>query len=385
MPFEFAAPHRILFGAGISSEVGRLASEAGRCALLVTGKTPERARPVVDSLLEHGVVAIPFAVRDEPTTEDVRRGVALAEAEGCDLVIGFGGGSPMDAAKAIAAILTNGGDPLDYMEVVGKGRPLTKPSSPCIAIPTTAGTGTEATRNAVITSPEHRVKVSLRALTILPTIAIVDPDLTRSMPPAVTASTGLDALTQIIEPFVSAKANPLTDALCRDGLVRISRSLRTAYRQGGDGEARLDMSLAALYGGMALANSSLGVVHGFAGVIGGMFRGPHGAICAALLAASVEANIRALSERQAASPMLTRYHEIGRILVGDPGAQAADVAGWVRALCGDLRVPPLSAYGVTREDFPVILEKSAVASSMKANPIALTRQEMEGILDGSLE
>ncbi len=385
MRFEFAAPQRILFGPGSSRDVGRLASDLGRRALLVTGKTPERARPVVEDLVEHGVGVIPFAVRDEPTTEDVRKGVALAAAETCDVVIGFGGGSPMDAAKAIAGILTNGGDPLDYMEVIGKGRPLTKPSTPCIAIPTTAGTGTEATRNAVIASPEHRVKVSLRGLTLLPTIAVVDPELTHSVPPAVTASTGLDALTQLIEPFVSAKANPLTTAICRDGLVRIARSLRTAYRQGGDGEARLDMALAALYGGMALANASLGVVHGFAGVIGGMFPSPHGAICAALLAASIEANIRAFRERQASSPVLARYDEIARILTGDPGAEAAEAAGWVRELCHDLKVPPLSAYGLAHEDFPVILEKSAVASSMKANPIALTRQEMEGILADSLD
>ncbi len=351
----------------------------------MTGKTPERARPVAESLVAHGVGIVPFAVTGEPTTDDVRRGLALAAGETCDVVIGVGGGSPMDAAKAIAAILTNGGDPLDYMEVVGKGRPFAKPSAPSIAIPTTAGTGTEATRSAVIASPEHRVKVSLRGLTILPTIAIVDPELTYSMPPAVTASTGLDALTQIIEPFVSAKANPLTDAICRDGLARIARSLRIAYRHGEDAEARLDMSLAALYGGMALANASLGVVHGFAGVIGGMFPSPHGAVCAALLAASIEANVRAFRERQANHGALARYDEIARILTGDPGATAGDGAAWIRELCLELAVPPLSAYGVTRADFAVILEKSAGASSMKANPIALTRRELEGILAGSLE
>lgn len=384
MRFEFAAPQRILFGPGASSEVGRLASELGRRALLVTGKSPERARTIVETLAGNGIVAVPFAITDEPTTEDVRKGVAMGEAETCDMVIGFGGGSPMDAAKAIAAIATNGGEPLDYMEVIGKGRPLTKPSLPCIAIPTTAGTGTEATRNAVITSPEHRVKVSLRALTILPTIAIVDPELTHSMPPEVTASTGLDALTQIIEPYVSAKASPLTDAICRDGLERISRSLRRAYLEGGDVKARHDMALAALFGGMALANASLGVVHGFAGVIGGMFHGPHGAVCAALLAASIETNIRALGARQKESPVLGRYAEIARILTGDPGGEAADTAGWVRDLCADLKIDPLSAYGVEHEDFPAILEKAAVASSMKTNPIALTRDEMEGILADSL-
>jgi alcohol dehydrogenase class IV len=385
MRFEFAAPQLILFGPGTSREVGRLAADLGHRALLVTGRTPKRARPVADSLAEQGVRVVSFAITGEPTTDDVRRGLSLAAGESCDLVIGVGGGSPMDAAKAIAAILTNGGDPMDYMEVIGKGRPLAKPSAPCIAIPSTAGTGTEATRNAVIASPEHRVKVSLRGLTILPTIAIVDPELTYSMPPSVTASTGLDALTQIIEPFVSAKANPLTDAICRDGLARIARSLRIAYRRGENAEARLDMSLAGLYGGMALANASLGVVHGFAGVIGGMFPSPHGAVCAALLAASIEANVGAFRERQAEHGALRRYEEIARILTGDPKATAGDGAAWIRKVCLELAVPPLLAYGLTREDFDVILDKSAGASSMKANPIALTRRELEGILAKSLE
>jgi alcohol dehydrogenase class IV len=205
------------------------------------------------------------------------------------------------------------------------------------------------------------------------------------MPPSVTASTGLDALTQIIEPFVSAKANPLTDAICRDGLACIARSLRSAYRQGENAEARLDMSLAGLYGGMALANASLGVVHGFAGVIGGMFPSPHGAVCAALLAASIEANVGAFQERQADHGALRRYDEIARILTGDPGSTAGEGVAWIRDLCLELAVPPLSAYGLTRTDFDVILEKSAGASSMKANPIALTRRELEGILAESLD
>ncbi len=198
-----------------------------------------------------------MSIGQEPTTEDLRRGVRLAQAEACDLVIGFGGGSPMDAAKGIAALLGNGGDPLDYLEVIGRGSALAKSSLPCIAIPTTAGTGTEVTRNAVILSPEHGVKVSLRGLQLLPTIALVDPELGATMPPAVTASTGLDALTQLIEPFVSSRANPLTDALCRDGLVRVARSLRRAYEHGEDQPARHDMALAALFSGLALGNAGL--------------------------------------------------------------------------------------------------------------------------------
>ncbi len=234
MPFDFASAGRIIFGAGRLKELGGLAAAYGRRALLVTGAHVGRAEAVRQRLGEARISVCTMSIGQEPTTEDLRRGIRLAQGEGCDLVIGFGGGSPMDAAKGIAALLGNGGDPLDYLEVIGRGRALAKPSLPCIAIPTTAGTGTEVTRNAVILSPEHGVKVSLRGMQLLPTIALVDPELSATMPPAVTASTGLDALTQLIEPFVSSRANPLTDALCRDGLGRVARSLRRAYEHGDD-------------------------------------------------------------------------------------------------------------------------------------------------------
>ena len=231
-------------------------------------------------------------------------------------MIGLGGGSAIDAAKAIAALAANGGDPLDYLEVVGRGRSLTQPSLPCIAIPTTAGTGAEVTRNAVLASPEHGIKASLRSATMLPRLALVDPELTYSLPAAVTASTGLDALTQLIEPFTSSKANPLTDALCREGMMRAARSLRTAYEDGRDAAAREDMALASLFGGLALANAGLGVVHGFAGPVGGTFHAPHGAVCAAFLPHVMAVNARALRTRQPGSAALARYDEIARILTG---------------------------------------------------------------------
>ncbi len=384
MRFEFATANRIIFGPGTLAEAGDLAAALGQRALVVTGRRADRARGLIDSLQASGVECSSFAIAGEPTTEDVRRGVELARQEGCDLLIGMGGGSPLDAAKAIAALLSNGGDPLDYLEVIGQGRPLAKPSAPCIAIPTTAGTGTEVTRNAVIASPEHRVKVSLRALTVLPTLALVDPQLTYSLPPQVTARTGLDALTQIIEPFVSARANPITDGLCREGLRRIAGALRRAYRQPDDARAREDMCLASLFGGLALANAGLGAVHGFAGPIGGMFQGPHGAVCAALLPRVMAANVNAFRHRQPDSPSLTRYDEVAALLTDNPHAPAEDGVAWVRDLCADLRVPGLSAYGMTRADLPEVIEKSAIASSMKANPIPITRDEMQAILEGAL-
>lgn len=380
MRFEFATANRIIFGAGTLAEVGPLAKSMGRRALLAVGTAPERVQPLLDALAAHGMSRTILEVSGEPDLALVRRGVQQAKNTGCDLVIGFGGGSAMDAGKAIAALTTNGGDPLDYLEVIGQGEPITVPPLPVIAIPTTAGTGAEVTRNAVLASPEQRVKASLRSPLMLPRVALVDPVLTYSMPPEVTASTGLDALTQVIEPFVSARANPLTDALCREGMQRAAHSLRRACDNGDDAAAREGMTIASLFGGLALANAGLGVVHGIASVIGGMFPAPHGAVCARLLPAVMAINVRALQERQPQSEALRRYDEVARLLTGDASAAASDGVAWVQQLCRDLRIPPLSAYGVAARDIPTIVEKSLAASSTKANPILLTVDEMREIL-----
>src|SRR5579871_2640819 len=250
--------------------------------LWVTGSAPQCApRPA------H---AVPFLVTGEPTVGLIRQGAAFARERGCDSVVALGGGSAIDAGKAIAALLTNPGDPLDYLEVIGGGQPLAQTPAPFIAVPTTAGTGSEVTRNAVLGSPEHGVKASLRSPLMLPCIALVDPELTYGLPPAVTASTGLDALTQLIEPYVSVRANPIVDAICVDGIQRVAHSLRRAYHDGTDRDARRDMSLASLFGGLALANAGLGVVHGFASPLGGSWKAPHGALCAAILPHGMAAN-----------------------------------------------------------------------------------------------
>ena len=346
----------------------------GRRALVTTGLDPAQSERILAALSAAGVDYVTLPVSGEPTTDLARQGARLARESGCDLVIGLGGGSAIDAAKAVAALAANGGDPLDYLEVVGRGQSLTQPSLPCIAIPTTAGTGAEVTRNAVLASPEHGIKASLRSPTMLPRLALVDPELTHSLPPAVTASTGLDALTQLIEPFTSSKANPLTDALCREGMMRAARSLRTAYEDGRDASAREDMALASLFGGLALANAGLGVVHGFAGPVGGTFHAPHGAVCAAFLPHVMAVNPRALRARQPGSAALVRYDEIARIMTGQAAALAEDGIAWVTSLAAALNVPSLAAYGVTAADFPALVEKTAVASSTKANPIVLSRR-----------
>jgi alcohol dehydrogenase class IV len=284
----------------------------------------------------------------------------------------------LDAGKAIAALLTNPGDPLDYLEVIGRAQPLTAPAAPCIAIPTTAGTGSEVTRNAVLASPEQRVKASLRSAGMLPRLAVVDPELTLDLPRHLTASTGLDALTQLIEPYVSVRANPLTDQFCIDGMRRAAVALPRAYTHPGDLEARAEMSFASLLGGLALANAALGAVHGFAAPIGGMWNAPHGAVCAALLPHAIEINVDALRRREPGR--LARFDEVARLLTGGPHAVAADGIEWIRTLCHRLEVPPLSTYGVTRGDLPGLVEKAAQASSMKGNPIALTTEELREIV-----
>ncbi|HML24213.1 MAG TPA: iron-containing alcohol dehydrogenase, partial [Aggregatilinea sp.] len=252
MRFEFATAGRIVFGPGTLKDAGPLAATLGQRAFVVTGANVDRAQPLLNTLVAAGLTTSVFPVSGEPTTHLAQQGADAARALGAELVIGFGGGSALDAGKAIAALVRNTGPLLDYLEVIGRGQPLTEPSIPMLAIPTTAGTGTEVTRNAVLMSPEHRVKVSLRSASMLPAVALVDPELTYSVPPDVTAFTGLDALTQIIEPLLSVKRNPLADALAREGLRRAAGSLRQAYETG-DPAAREQMALASLCGGLAMA------------------------------------------------------------------------------------------------------------------------------------
>ena len=376
MNFEFATATRIVFGAGAVNQVGAHVKNFGRRALVVTGKNPTRAEKLLVNLSASGIGAVTFVVGGEPEISTVENGVVFAKKDNCDFVVAFGGGSVIDAGKTIAAMLTNDGELLDYLEIIGRGKALTKPSAPFIAIPTTAGTGAEVTRNAVLASPEHKVKVSLRSPLMLPTIAVIDPELTCDLPPALTASTGLDALTQLIEPYVCLRANPMTDGFCEQGIFRAARSLREAVFNGQNQSAREDMALASLFGGLALANAGLGAVHGFAGPIGGMFSAPHGAVCAALLPPVMAANLRALRERDPKNAALSRYQKVAALLTGNPNATADAGVEWVQKLVADLPVSKLGAYGIREEHVADIVAKAANASSMKANPIALTPDEL---------
>lgn len=380
MRFEFATATRILFGPGVVREVPAAAATMGTRALVVTGASPDRAAPIIASLKASALDCLPFAVAGEPAVALVRTGAEYAGAERCDLVIAIGGGSAIDAGKALALMLTNPGDPLDYLEVIGRGQPIGRASAPFIAIPTTAGTGSEVTRNAVLASPEHRVKASLRSASMLPRLAVVDPELTLELPPSITAATGLDALTQLIEPYVSVRANPLTDLFCVEGIRQAAAALPQAWEDGHNREARAAMAWASLLGGLALANAGLGAVHGFAAPVGGIFPAPHGAICAAVLPHAMEVNVRALAARAPEGPALRRYDEVARLLTASPHANALDGVRWVAQLCRKLEIPPLSKYGVSAVDIPGLAEKAAKASSMRGNPLPLTPAELGEII-----
>jgi alcohol dehydrogenase class IV len=382
--FEFVTATRIIFGKGCLATGVESASRLGKKALVVhgTGKAPLTA--LFSLLKQENVSFVEATVEHEPSVALVQSISTFAREHGCDFVIAIGGGSAMDTGKAVAAMLTNSGDLLDYLEVVGKNLPLQNRAAPCVTIPTTSGTGTEVTRNAVLAVPEEQVKVSFRSNLILPALAIIDPELTYQLPAAVTAFTGMDALTQVIEPYVSIKHNPLMDVICRDGIQRSSRSLLTAFQDGENQAAREDLSLTSLYGGLALTNSGLGAVHGFAAPMGGMFDVHHGAVCGVLLPSVVRMNIQVLRSRDPESFALPRYTEVARIITGKPNAKLDDGVEWLEDLVNKLKIPRLSSYGITRKDFRAIAEKALMSSSMKGNPIKLSETELIEILESTL-
>ncbi len=381
--FQFATATQIIFGAGQSASLPEHVARWGRRALLVTGANATRHAALFDALARADIECTSLCIAGEPTVGWIVDGINLARERRCDVVVSVGGGSAIDAGKAIAALVTNQGDPLDYLEVIGRGQPLTAEPLPFIAVPTTSGTGAEVTKNAVLASPAHKVKVSLRSDRMLPKLALVDSTLTWSVPAEVTAATGLDALTQVLEPFVSRFANPITDGLAREGLRRVGKALPRVYRDGGDAEARDDMALVSLLGGLSLANAKLGAVHGLAGPLGGMFEAPHGALCARLLPLVMETNLCALQQRMPDSPIIARYDEIARLLTGDDQAHAEDGIAWVRELWSEMQIPGLATYGATAADVLQIIDKGARSSSMQGNAVELTTDELAGVVEAA--
>jgi alcohol dehydrogenase class IV len=378
--FELALPARLSFGAGRAADLPTVVAGHGRRVLVVTGGTPGRVEDVL-APVRAGMAAVAVVpVAGEPTVEDARAATRAGRGIDADVVLAVGGGSPIDLAKAAAMLLANGGDPMDYLEVVGRGQPITRDPLPLVAAPTTAGTGAEVTANAVLGVPEHGVKVSLRHPRMVPRHAVVDPALTLDCPPAVTAASGMDALTQCLEPYVSNRANPVTDGWARTGLLAAGRSLRVAHRDGADLAARTDMALCSTLGGLALANAKLGAVHGFAGVLGGLCGASHGAVCAALLTPVCRANLA-----RADADLRGRFDAVARWLTGDAGALAEDGVAWLDRLVDDLGIPPLAAHGLTARQAEEVVAMAARASSMQGNPVPLTAEELTDVYLAALE
>ncbi len=375
--FDLAVPSDIRVGAGRVAEAPDVLTGWGaRRVLVVTGRSPDRAAPLVAALAERGLDVSTFAVPGEPTIDVVREGTAAAA--GHDAVVGFGGGSALDVAKAVAVLAVSGADPLVHLEVIGEGRPITGPGLPCLAVPTTAGTGSEVTRNAVLAG--DGVKASLRSPWLLPRVAIVDPDLLTGLPAATVAASGMDALAQVIEPFLSRRANPFTDALARDGIVRSARSLRPAFTDGmQDAGVRADLAVASLFGGLCLANAGLGAVHAFAAALGARSGAPHGAVCAAVLAPALAVNLRAVRERGSHETLL-RLTELAVLLTGAVDAEPEDVADWVGDQTRALQIPGLATHGLADADTAEVVAAAQRASSMRGNPLDLTDDEVAEIL-----
>lgn len=378
---EFFTAERIIFSVGAISQLGEICTAFGEHVLFLHGRNQILKKSIQEILNVSHMHVDEYEVQGEPTVEKVSEIANLARNRKIQVVISAGGGSVIDTGKAVSAMITNSGELLDYLEVVGKGLPIKQRAAPFIAVPTTAGTGSEVTKNAVLNVPDEKVKVSMRSTLMIPRVAILDPNLTLSLPSNVTASTGMDALTQLIEPFISIKANPMVDLFCRDGIVRVMRSLKTAYLDGNSINAREDMCWASLYGGIALANAGLGAAHGFAAPIGGMFNAPHGAVCAILLPRVIKENYLFMKKNKYD---LSKFMELAALISGKIKPDIDESIEMIEVLCEELQIPGLSAYKITKNDFPEIIEKAKVSSSMKGNPVQLTDLELNRILENSL-
>lgn len=377
--FEYFSPTRVIFGKNSFNRLPGLISGFSSHVLVVTGKKDTLFNTFISGNADFDINPVRFSIHEEPTVSDIEAGIETARKFNCKVVAGIGGGSVIDAAKAIAAIAPNNRKLTDYLEIAGLGIKPENNSLPCIAVPTTAGTGSEVTRNAVIKSPEHKIKVSLRNDSMYPVVAVIDPELTLSMSPQLTASTGMDALTHLFEVFTACHTNSFTDTLCAKGLEKIALWLETAYHNGANMNARENMSLASMLGGMALANGKLGAVHGFASPIGGMYNIPHGVVCATLLPHVTKHNIRKLEKLKHVN-LLNRYSIAAQILTGNADADYSDLVRWFNKLTAEFKIQGLKEYNISSRDFDEIVSRAASASSMKGNPVVLGTTELMNIL-----
>jgi alcohol dehydrogenase class IV len=392
MKFEFLPTPRIFFGSHKFQDIGFFVQEFGSRLFIVASESVLEKNPEIKSSLNITASELDYEnstyfIKGEPTIETIDSGVEQAKEFKADVILGLGGGSVLDSSKAIAGLVTNGGSARDYMEVIGKGASISKPPLPIIVVPTTAGTGSEVTKNAVIFAKKEKFKASIRSPLLIPRIAIIDSNLMLSLPSDVTATCGMDALTQLIEAYTSNKAQELTDSLALLGIKKALKSLLIAYQSQHSYEAREDMALAALLSGICLANVGLGAVHGFASPMGGL-NIPHGVICSALLAPTIEANIKQLTVKTPKSSILVKYSNIGKLISGQSSSTQAEdhkeLIGYLKRLTQDLKIPSLSKYGVTESNIPDIVEKAKKASSMRYNPITLDDTALTSILEQAI-
>lgn len=387
--FSITRVPRIEFGSGVFTKTAALASHFGRRALLVTGGGSLRAtshwNALHTELKKNNMSWVDTPIQGEPSPVQVDALVAQLRAENIEVVIGVGGGSVLDAAKAIAGLLRVDQSVMDYLEGVGPELAYEGPSVPFIAVPTTAGTGSEATKNAVLSvQGDAGFKKSFRHELLVPQYAVVDPDLLATCPPALIAANGMDALTQLIESYVSTKSNPFTEALAWDGIAAACTGLLPWYEHGARAaEARARMAYAALISGITLAQTGLGSVHGLASPLGAFFPIPHGVVCGTLFASATQMNIHAMRVREPNNIALEKYARIARLLTGEAVADDATACdALVRRLeewTQRLNLPRLSNYGMTRSDCARVVANCR-GSSMKTNPIVLTDAEVETIL-----
>lgn len=377
-PFAFATATEILFGRGQADAAPARVAAMGRAVLLVHGRDPSRSAWLEDALHGLGCEVAGFAVPQEPDMALIKAGIGIARDARVQVVVAIGGGAVIDAGKAIAALVPAARPMLDHLEVVGQGAPLDHPPLPFVAMPTTAGTGAEVTRNAVIGVPEHARKVSLRDVRMLPRLAIVDPALTDHCPRGVTLASGLDAITQVIEPYTCTRANPLTDALCRDAIPRGLAAIRRLM-EGEDMQARDEMAWVSLCGGLALANAGLGAVHGLAGPLGGLTGAAHGAICGTLLPHVLMANRRAVNNPVPAARLDQVAGWIGAAF-DLPGAALDEAASLLACWSRDAGLPGLTALGIDAAAQAAAAEAAATSSSMQANPGLLSSADLRDLM-----
>lgn len=392
-PFAIGRLPQIRFGHGALSQLPELLAPLGRRVLLLTGRRSFVATPQADMLLaalrSQGFLYRLASIEHEPSPQKIDSLVASLREEGIDVVVGIGGGSVLDAAKAIAALLPYGNSVLDHLEDVGKGLPYPGRPLPFIAVPTTAGTGSEATKNAVLSvQGEGGYKKSFRHDSMVAHTALIDPSLLESCPSHLMAAQGMDAFTQLLESYVSLRSNPFTDALAWSGMQAVAEGFMLALGQaeGDVAHGQACMAYAALLSGICLAQTGLGSVHGLAQPLGSLFAVPHGIACGSTLAEATAVNIQALQQRTPESPALQKYARVGCLL----GKQQQEVAHALRSLvevlrdwCERLQIPHLGRYGVTVEDIPAIVMQSR-NNSMKTNPVLLHDSELARIIDARL-